>query len=750
MYIQSIYIKTFAGLQDLALTFGDGITVLWGPNEIGKSSISAFIRFMFYGFRNKEERNRYIHWDGSQASGNMEVVENGVAYRIERIAERNSPKERVAIIDLSTHTTIATDLSPAERFLGVPVQVYDNTAFVSQMDGSHVGGKDISAAIENLLFAADENVSPKKALKRLDDARIVLYYKNRKGGRLYEMEQSRLAVLDQIEDARRTRDAIAAAEGEHAAATKQFEDAKTALANAEARKQTHIEQYTEQRYRRFAALMRDARDTGRAYEDLCARYTFDGKLLEANDVAALHALQGDLQAKTEQIRTINEEIAGIDEEESREKVSFAEAESAAKREADNILGGYTKSLETRKTCLWSAMISYAASAVFLVLAILFFRSLFGLSLGAGVCAVTALLCGIVFTAKSYSAAVYVGQIHIQYHATDRETLDRNLDRVRGQAKVRGKRLERRSDLVSRAHELEEKRVALQSTADMLCARYRAATLPGAMQAAERAFTELSNARSAAERAKTAHETFRAANPDLDAQKAAETPIHTGEEPILPPTAEFEAAVARAHAALDAARGVVYEAEKKMTALRAGAKNLAELEESLVPLDRETARLSRLHAALELAYQKLEAAGDALRGSLAPGLSAAASHYMGVATDGKYTTIGVGNQLTMEYRASTPDASQHTTDFLSAGTQDLAYISLRLALIGKLYASPPPVLFDETFSRLDDNRMRYLMRVLAECAKERRQLILFASQKREASILMSEQIPHALISLAEEA
>ncbi len=733
MKITALYIKSFAGVRDAEVRFGDEITVIAGNNEAGKSSITAFIRFMFYGFQNKDKRNRYINWSENTASGKLELIEDGSRYSIERTAHRDSAREQVSIVDLSRNAAIPGGKSPAELFLGVPVQVYDSTAYISQMDGSRVGGKDISTAIENLLFAADENVSPKRALKKLDEARIALYYKNQKGGKLFEISEASRSVREQIETARRTQDAILRADGELASAKEAFEDAKKALSDAEARLETHNRQFTEQRYRRYAVLMREKRDTGRTYEDLLARYTFDGRPVSGEEVLKLRSLQSDLQIKSEQIESLSEEIEGIQAEENREKVSFAEAESAAKREADGILTGYRTHVAEQKKMLWSSIATFAASGLLLVLFILF-RSVFGLSLGLILAAGLSLAVGVVCAAKSYSSAVYAGQLLRQHHATDEKTLDRNLDRVRRQAEVRGKRIERQRELEERRREVYDKRAISERQVEAFCARYRAKTLEDAIAAAERAVSELDIARAAASNAAAAHDAFRDANSDLDPNRAAEMPVLFGQEAELPSTEQFHLAVERARAAVDATRNRMYEAEKQVTTLSAGSQSLTALEESLAPLAREEARLGRLHAALCLACEKLEAAGTRLRASLAPNLSKTASYYMGIATDGKYTTIGVGDHLALEYRAADPNAASHSAQYLSAGTQDLAYLSLRLALIGQLYAATPPIIFDETFSRLDDGRMKCMMKILAQCARDHMQIILFTSQARDARIL----------------
>ena len=50
MIIEKIDIKSFGGLSDVSLEFGESINVIEGRNEAGKSTIAAFIRYMLLGF----------------------------------------------------------------------------------------------------------------------------------------------------------------------------------------------------------------------------------------------------------------------------------------------------------------------------------------------------------------------------------------------------------------------------------------------------------------------------------------------------------------------------------------------------------------------------------------------------------------------------------------------------------------------------------------------------------------------------
>ena len=49
MIIESIHIDKFAGLSDFDLRLGAGLNIIEGKNESGKSTVAAFIKFLFLG-----------------------------------------------------------------------------------------------------------------------------------------------------------------------------------------------------------------------------------------------------------------------------------------------------------------------------------------------------------------------------------------------------------------------------------------------------------------------------------------------------------------------------------------------------------------------------------------------------------------------------------------------------------------------------------------------------------------------------
>ena len=57
MLIRNIHIISFGMLYDRHIRFGDGLNVIEGENETGKSTVGAFVKFMFYGLDKAEGTN---------------------------------------------------------------------------------------------------------------------------------------------------------------------------------------------------------------------------------------------------------------------------------------------------------------------------------------------------------------------------------------------------------------------------------------------------------------------------------------------------------------------------------------------------------------------------------------------------------------------------------------------------------------------------------------------------------------------
>lgn len=161
---------------------------------------------------------------------------------------------------------------------------------------------------------------------------------------------------------------------------------------------------------------------------------------------------------------------------------------------------------------------------------------------------------------------------------------------------------------------------------------------------------------------------------------------------------------------------------------------AELLEKITALQYEREALSEKCDAYVMAYEKLEEASLKMRAAISPKLSETAGTLMSAVTNGKYPEIGVDSVFSLTFRPETGNGGRMTKgeEFMSAGTSDAAYVSLRLALATLICGADrlPPMIFDESFSRLDDERLGNMLKLLAA---SRSQIILLSSLSREAEL-----------------
>ena len=140
-------------------------------------------------------------------------------------------------------------------------------------------------------------------------------------------------------------------------------------------------------------------------------------------------------------------------------------------------------------------------------------------------------------------------------------------------------------------------------------------------------------------------------------------------------------------------------------------------------DSLNARIDELavkYKAYETAVRVIEEASDYMKSMVAPRIGERADEYFTAATGGKYKALEIDTKLSMSFG----EDMRRSCDYLSAGTRDSAYLSLRLALADMLFGGcGVPILLDDAFVRIDDNRLRMISGALNEAAKKHQLFIL---------------------------
>ena len=209
MKILKIYIKDFGCFCDRSFDFADNLNIISGNNESGKSTLISFIKFILYGMPKKSaenavERGRTISWSTNSASGYMQLEHGGKTYTVTRqgilraTEKRESYSEQCTITDDETGLAVHSGEVPGELFLGVPSAVFESTCFISQLGCNDISPDDVNRSLENMLISADESLSVKKSLEKLDMARKALRHKVGRGGSICELEDKKEGLKSRL------------------------------------------------------------------------------------------------------------------------------------------------------------------------------------------------------------------------------------------------------------------------------------------------------------------------------------------------------------------------------------------------------------------------------------------------------------------------------------------------------------------------------------------------------------------------
>ena len=211
MKLEKLSVGSFGKLEDREFLLSDGLNIVYGKNESGKSTLSSFIKYILYGFSSQKSRSvhsndklKYLSWKTGTVFGSAqlsvdETEESGnrKQYRIERF---NSSKSTLKVTDRNGKEYVFGK-EPGEALLGVDEAAFLKMAFIRQTDISADKMTDIADHIRNTIYSADETVDIEKARKKLNDYRNAYRGKTRKTGRFYELEEKVHSLRRDLDEA---------------------------------------------------------------------------------------------------------------------------------------------------------------------------------------------------------------------------------------------------------------------------------------------------------------------------------------------------------------------------------------------------------------------------------------------------------------------------------------------------------------------------------------------------------------------
>lgn len=179
MKIEELYLAGFGRFSNKRIMLQDGLNLIFGENEAGKTTLQHFIVGMFYGFfvptaRRKtytDDYNHYEPWNSDATYGGTLICsKDGRRYRIQRVFQKE--RESVTIFDADSGEDISAQFpydpvtrlrDPGPILCGVSRTVFCNTANVAQLEITPQG--DFSTAWEDQILSLTETADSSLSLQ---------------------------------------------------------------------------------------------------------------------------------------------------------------------------------------------------------------------------------------------------------------------------------------------------------------------------------------------------------------------------------------------------------------------------------------------------------------------------------------------------------------------------------------------------------------------------------------------------------
>ena len=191
MRLIDLHIEGFGKFHDLDLRFAEGMNILYGHNEAGKSTLHAFLQAMLYGLERRpgigsaaKLHKKYRPWDAPERfGGTLRLAHEGKIYRIVRdfnaddLSADGSTISSLEIWDETAGVRVPDPRGFLQAMLGgISETAFENTVSIGQLRSatSRSMVHELKSYITNLSTTGDMSLDSAGALKLLRQQRSAL------------------------------------------------------------------------------------------------------------------------------------------------------------------------------------------------------------------------------------------------------------------------------------------------------------------------------------------------------------------------------------------------------------------------------------------------------------------------------------------------------------------------------------------------------------------------------------------------
>mgnify|MGYP005817602283 FL=1 len=209
MKIKHLKINGFGSIKEKELQFKDGINIVYGENESGKSTILKFIINMLYGAsKNKKGReisdfDQFKPWYTDQFSGKITYeLDNGEEYEVYREFKKKSPiiynaKKEEITDQYSSNKTNGNEFFYEQTKIDETLFLTSIASLQEEVKLDELSQNTLIQRLSNLALSGDEKISFEKSIHYLNRKQLEEVGTTRSQDRPMNRLQNRISVLEE-------------------------------------------------------------------------------------------------------------------------------------------------------------------------------------------------------------------------------------------------------------------------------------------------------------------------------------------------------------------------------------------------------------------------------------------------------------------------------------------------------------------------------------------------------------------------
>ncbi len=677
MRIDKVEIDGFGKLNNVSFEFTDGVNLIFGENESGKSTLCEFILAAFYGLPNESKktaddmppRKKYRPWNAESYGGRVYFTHEGRELVIERSFKGTKRGDKAVLRDAKSWEELDNSDDFGTKIFGLSREAFLKTLYVKSFgaDSLKTDDGEIMSRLSNLETSGTEDVSYSKIMNGMEKEIFSLKTKTGRGGKISALEDRITTLNSELSMSAMTYSSLDA-------------DAQMAenLKNAAKEKEKEAE-LTEKKY-----------NLALAYE----KYTGQQKIAESKQM-----MEKRIAESEEKLKQTEEQIANLDSGKAvsvtADEISRARALETKKLMAEEKCDNLKSTPEAKSNVFWGAIPLLLFGVCLLVYSIVKANNF--LIVAGGVIMVLSVAFLIVFRVKSVRKK-NEREKEISNAETELENINKELSEIFAPYGVNIS--DELSAVFMSTKNTEEKKTELQKRYNELKAEIE--TLSKSIPQEE--ITEFSD--------------------EVISYKGESSSVLFEKINIL--KNESKQMAERAH-----------EISVRLVRETAEIRSEAEIKEEIKSLTEEIAEAQKRYNALTKAAEWLASAHDEIKNNFAPRLNKKASEFLSVLTEGKYSDIRANDSFGINLKSTGGEIVE--AGYMSRGTYDVLYIALRFAAMSVLTDGKiPPVILDDAFSQLDDSRLLAATEMINK-NPEFSQVLLFTCHENYKELLNGKNI-----------